>query len=995
MILLKHKKRFLVMLLFTVLKTALILAQSTIRVPGDATAIQAGIDAAQSGDTVMVSPGIYNENINFKGKAITVTSGATSFAGATSTIINGIGDGAVVTFDTGETASAALNGFTVEGGHTDAANCFYGGGIYIDGASPTITNNAVMNNISYGLYIANQASPLIQGNDINGTRFSTVNTTGCHTFSGVSGAGTGIELVYAGSPQIIGNIIENNVLQTVDTGNSPSEGAGISINFTQQVLLKSNIIRNNIANYDVAIGGTEFNQVEQNLTMVQNLIYGNVGSNSFPDQVFFSGTYQSPTMPTLTEINNTIYGGGQEMILSFAPSKIENNIFVTPAGSIDYGLECADPESQASPFTIENNDNFAPGAPSTYACNLGSGNISVDPGFLNPASFDLHEQPASPTVATGDINAPDIPAADLDNKARTVCGTIDMGAYELHPHPPITLTSSANPQQGGAPLTFTAQLTGNCNVPIGTVTFYDGSTAIGTGTINSSGVATFTTSFLVVGQHNITASYPGDFNFEDSTSPILVQTIIGDPTATSLTVSPNPASAFSPVILSSVVTSPYVTPNGTVVFMAGAVALATATLDASGHASATISSLGGGTYTITANYQATTLLHASSSPPVFETVTALNSATSLSASPNPALVTQTVTITAAVQDAQGSIVPTGTVTLMDGTANLGTATLNASGIATFTVSTLSFGAHTITANYAGSANFNPSSAGLTEQVNLIATWLTLTASPNPANGGQTVTIAATATSVLANMVPVGTVTFYDGGTILTTATLGNNATATYSMSSLAIGTHPLTAVLASNSYFGGTTSPVVNEVVQAYDFTLSPSSATLTIPSGDYSNITITVSPVGGFAGSVSLSCEGVPDHTQCIFPQGDSASLSNGAKTVTLSINTSDVYGYGNQVSRSGRLPIGGSGGAPLAALLLPALGLLGLAGRKRDIPRCLHMTCLGIGVVTGMLCLQSCSGKLPGKTAPGTYAVSVVGVSASGPSLQHSIPVQLIVTP
>lgn len=991
MIVLRNQRLFFFMLLLTALKSASIFAQ-TIHVPADAPTIQEAINAAQNGYTVLVSPGTYNENIDFKGKSITVTSGATSFAGAASTIIQGVG-GPVVTFATGETASAVLNGFTIQGGRDNPANCVHGGGVFISGASPTLSNNAILSNTNYGIALTNQSSAMIEGNDINGSQYSNADFQSCPAVSGLVGGGTGILLYYAGSPQVVGNIIENSFMAT--SGGSPSEGAGISINFTQQVLLRSNIIRNNIANYHVAIGGTEFQEAEQSLTLVQNLIYGNSPPTGTADQIFISGTYQSPTKPTLTEINNTIYGGGQDMILSFAPSIIENNIFVTPNAPAFPGLACADPEAQASPFTIRNNDNFTPGSSSNYACNLGSGNISVDPSFVNPADFDFHEQATSPTVATGDINAPDIPAADLDNKARTVCGAIDMGAYEVRPHPPITLTTSANPQQGGASLTFTAQLTGNCNEPTGVVTFYDGSTAIGTGIINSSGVATFTTSFLVVGQHNIGVGYPGDFNFDSSTSPILVQTIIGDPTTTSLAVSPNPASAYSSLTLTSVVTSPYVTPNGVVVFTANGITVATATLDANGSATATVSSLGGGTYNIVANYQATTLFHASSSAPVQETLVGLMTNTTLTASPNPVTVTQTVAFTVVVQDAQGSVIPSGKVTLMDGTTSLGTAPLSASGVATFAVSTLAPGAHSIAASYAGSANFNPSSAALTEQVNLIATGITLTASPNPANGGQTVTLTAQATSTLAGMAPFGTVTFYDGGTVLATATLGNNAAASYSTSTLAIGTHPLTASLAPNAYFGGSASPVVNETVQAYDFTLVPSSTALTIPSGDYANITITVAPVGGFAGSVSLSCGGVPDHTQCVFPQGSTVSLSGGAKTVVLSINTSDVYGYGKLVSRSEWPPRARNRHEPLLALLLPFLGLTGLAAKRRRMGRLLNLALLVVGLAAALLCVQACSGKLPGETTPGAYALTISGASTTGQSLQHTVPVQLTVAP
>lgn len=250
-----------------------------------------------------------------------------------------------------------------------------------------------------------------------------------------------------------------------------------------------------------------------------------------------------------------------------------------------------------------------------------------------------------------------IPPEDLDSRNRTVCGTIDMGVYEVHPQPPIAVSSSSNPSVGGTAVSFTANVSGNCNVPTGTLTFYDGSTALGTQILSAGASASLTTSSLTVGSHNITVGYAGDFNFDPSTSATLVQVVTGYPTATTLAVSPNPANAFGPITLSSTVTSSFGVPNGTVTFTAGGAVLATVTLNVNGQATTTISSLGAGTYSIVATYSATTNYAASSSAAVSETVAGAASLTALSATPNPAAAGQNVSFTATVRAAQGPVVP--------------------------------------------------------------------------------------------------------------------------------------------------------------------------------------------------------------------------------------------------------------------------------------------------------------------------------------------------
>src|SRR6266404_8197091 len=103
-----------------------------------------------------------------------------------------------------------------------------------------------------------------------------------------------------------------------------------------------------------------------------------------------------------------------------------------------------------------------------------------------------------------------------------------------------TLTSSLNPSALGQAVTFTATVkpaTGS-GAPTGTVTFNDGASVLGTGTL-SGATATFTTSGLTGGTHSITAIYGGDANFANSTSPGLTQTVADF----SLSASPTAAAA--------------------------------------------------------------------------------------------------------------------------------------------------------------------------------------------------------------------------------------------------------------------------------------------------------------------------------------------------------------------------------------------------------------------------------------------------------------------
>ena len=118
---------------------------------------------------------------------------------------------------------------------------------------------------------------------------------------------------------------------------------------------------------------------------------------------------------------------------------------------------------------------------------------------------------------------------------------------------------------------------------------------------------------------------------------------------------------------------------------------------------------------------------------------------------------------------------------MDGAATLGTGTLNAAGVATFTTATLSVGHHNVTAVYGGDASFNAStSTSVDQEVQKADTTTVLTSSTNPSKVGQPVTFTATVTVQAPGAgTPTGTVTFMDGATTLGTGTLTGAGVATF------------------------------------------------------------------------------------------------------------------------------------------------------------------------------------------------------------------------
>jgi LPXTG-site transpeptidase (sortase) family protein len=176
---------------------------------------------------------------------------------------------------------------------------------------------------------------------------------------------------------------------------------------------------------------------------------------------------------------------------------------------------------------------------------------------------------------------------------------------------------------------------------------------------------------------------------------------------------------------------------------------------------------------------------------------------------NPAGVSDPIMFTTTVTSPSGT--PTGTVTFYDNGNSLGTFPLT-NGVATLTVSTLPAGAHTITVNYSGDANFSAgTSAPYMQGVGQTVTATVVTSNDNPSNLGQSITFTAQVSSALG--VPTGTVTFLDGAITLGTGTLNGAGLATFDTSTLLTGIHNITASYGGDPDFFGSVSTIKVHVV--------------------------------------------------------------------------------------------------------------------------------------------------------------------------------------
>lgn len=467
------------------------------------------------------------------------------------------------------------------------------------------------------------------------------------------------------------------------------------------------------------------------------------------------GNYITSTSTAVTQV---VFGVSTTTITSITPNPVSYGRAIT----INVSVQGPTPASATPTGSVS----FMAGP-----FNLGSGTLS---GGLLSATVNL---PITVNVGTRTITA----TYSGDGFYGTSLGTLNLNVNAASTTTILSPASSSG-FFGTSPKLTASVVSPSGAIPTGSVTFTatnGGGSVVGTQKVNldSNGQATFSLNTLDVGNYTVTASFNGStntdgtVNFSSSNSSSVAYSVAPDNTITTLSL-PSGGSFFGqPVTFNAnVLTSNGGQPSsGTVNFTykSGATSTTTAVALSSanpGLASLTLTNLAVGTYQVTAQFVANNNLGGSNSgAPLIQTISKVNTSTSLTSSlPGGSVTGQSVTLTAKVtSNSPSTAVPTGTVTFKNGATTLGTGTLNSSGVATLSVTTIPFGSNNVTANYNGGTNFASSSAAVPQQVSR-ATTMTLVSSANPflsspGTGSLTATVTAT------GAVPTGTVTFFFNG----------------------------------------------------------------------------------------------------------------------------------------------------------------------------------------------------------------------------------------
>ncbi len=391
----------------------------------------------------------------------------------------------------------------------------------------------------------------------------------------------------------------------------------------------------------------------------------------------------------------------------------------------------------------------------------------------------------------------------------------------------------------GQTVSYTATVsTSTGKADSGTVSFFDGSTLLGTADVDSTGVASFSTALTSKGAHVISAAYGGNATYNASTSSSINLTLSG--LSSSLGLSYSTPLANQPLTINARISGTVLsnTPrSGTLTLLDVTSNTTLATVDLAQSSPSTtgyyaLQVAGGlpkGPYTLKVSYSGDSTYNTASSS---LSLNILNDGLSMSY-PTTALTGQAYTAKVTITGTLDPLNPrTGTLSLIEGTTTLASidvasVTPATNGSYSLTVAGgLSLGAHNLKVSYSGDANYTPVSAILAKvtAVDSINTTTSLSGATSVSLGQSPTYTAYVSASGLT--VSGGSVTFFDGTTQLGVVALSATGSAAYQASGLTVGSHAIRAVYSGtlgggNSGFNTSTSNTLNVTIQGVTTSVS------------------------------------------------------------------------------------------------------------------------------------------------------------------------------
>jgi len=355
-----------------------------INVPAEQPTIQDGINVAVDGDTILVQPGTYFENINYNGKNITVASLFLTTQDTTyisQTIIDGNQNGSVVIFESGEDSTAIITGFTITNGNgTDWWGDCYGGGIFCYNSSPKFKNLTITGNHAQegswvgggGIYCRNSSPDLENIKVINN-----------YVAEGY-GHGGGIFL-HDSNPSLVNVLITNN--------SSDWDGGGIYCWYFSSPSLENVTI---VDNYARESGGGICSYSNSNPSLENVTIVDNSATDG-------GGIYLEYSNPSLVNVlitgNSATRGGGISLDDSnpIFDSSNRCNIYLNHAstsGNDLYASAFTNVEVVVDTFTILQPDDY-------FASPIGNFTFDIINARIDQVNTDLYVNPNGSNYNSG------------------------------------------------------------------------------------------------------------------------------------------------------------------------------------------------------------------------------------------------------------------------------------------------------------------------------------------------------------------------------------------------------------------------------------------------------------------------------------------------------------------------------------------------------------------------------------------------------------------